>query len=118
MLASLQVLADGLELLQRPTTLTRICRPDAFQAMIQMVVHQGPFGLGNCLLYRVELLRDVEAGTSFLDHGDDGSKVTFDSLKPLHDLEVALMTVRRCVHGISYPAGGDKSSEVQKIWFR
>ena len=59
--------------------------------MVDVVVHQGLFGLCNRLLDGVELLGDVKARPSLLDHGDCRAKVTFRSLEPPDDVGVALV---------------------------
>jgi hypothetical protein len=61
------------------------------QAVIEVVVHQGPFGLGNRLLDGVQLLGDIEAWAPLLNHGDDRAKVTLSSLEPLCDVRVGRM---------------------------
>jgi hypothetical protein len=59
--------------------------------MVDVVVHQGPFGLRNSLLDSVELLGDVETRPALLDHVDRRAKVTFHSLEPPDDVGMALV---------------------------
>jgi hypothetical protein len=53
----LQIFADGLKLLDRPTPFAIL--HGVFQAMVDVVMHQSPLGLSDSLLDRVELLGDV-----------------------------------------------------------
>jgi hypothetical protein len=59
--------------------------------MVDVVVHQGPFGLGNGLLDSVELLGDVKTRPALLDHVDGRAKVTFYSLEPPDDIGMAFV---------------------------
>jgi hypothetical protein len=83
---------------------TRLAPPigRGIEAMIDVVVDQGFLGLANGLLDGVELLGDIETGSSLLDHRNDAPQVSFRPLQPLHDIRVALMNV--CIlHALSYP---------------
>jgi hypothetical protein len=62
-----------------------------FQAMVNVVMHQGFLGLCDSLLNGVELLGDVEAGTALLDHGDRRAKVTFHSVESGDDVGMTLV---------------------------
>jgi hypothetical protein len=59
--------------------------------MVDVVVHQGPFGLRNGFLDGVELLSNVEARPALLDHADGRAKVTFHALEPPDDVGMALV---------------------------
>lgn len=41
--------------------------------MIDVIIDQSPLRAGNCVLYRLELLGDINAGSLFFDHADDAS---------------------------------------------
>jgi len=56
-----------------------------------VIVDQRLFCLANGLLDRVELLSQIDASPTLLDHGNDASQVSFGTLQPLDDLRVALM---------------------------
>lgn len=58
-----------------------------------MIVDQRALSVGDRLLYRMQLLRDVEASSAVLDHFYDPAQVALRPLQPLDDLRVALMKV-------------------------
>jgi hypothetical protein len=62
-----------------------------FQAIVDVVMHQGLFGLGNGFLDSVELLGDIETRPALLDHGDGRAKMTFYSLEPPDYVGMALV---------------------------
>src|SRR5262245_56342854 len=83
--------------------------------MVDVVVHQGLFGLRNCLLDSVELLGDLEARPALLDHVDRRAKVTLCSLEALDDVGMALVSQRRFGHShiLSWWRGYGASSEIE-----
>src|SRR5581483_5821418 len=87
-----------------------------FQAIVDVVVHQGPLGLSDRLLNSVKLLRDVEARPPLLEHGDYRANVTLSSLESLHNVRVGLMQFRRHDPS-SYPTEGD-SVQACSCWAR
>ena len=58
-----------------------------------MVVDQPALGLADRLLDRVQLLRQVQAGTPFLEHLDHPAKVPLGTFQALHDIRVTFMEV-------------------------
>ena len=44
--------------------------------MIQVVLDQGALGLSHRAFDRVELLRQIQAGAAFLNHGDHAAQMT------------------------------------------
>src|SRR6266850_111741 len=82
-----QVLGDGLQLCQRPLATQRAFR--LIEAVLDVVVDQLPLGFGNRAFDRVELLRQVEAASAFLEHSDNRAKVTFGALQASNDGRVA-----------------------------
>jgi len=65
-----------------------------------MVLDQRPLGLTDCLLDRMKLLGDIEAGSAGLDHFDDALEVPIGALQPLDDLGVGFVDVKGFVHGL------------------
>lgn len=59
--------------------------------MVDVVLDQCPFRLTHGLFNSMELLGDVHALTSFLDHGDDAAQVAVRSLEALDDGVVSLV---------------------------
>ncbi|MET4320041.1 hypothetical protein ABIC02_003789 [Bradyrhizobium sp. RT5a] len=77
------------------------------QAVVDMIVDEGFFGLGDGFLDRMKLLGQVETGAAIIEHRDDPAQVPLGALQPLDDIRMALVDVLR--HGSSYPRGGDSS---------
>ncbi len=71
-----------------------------------MIVDQRLLGLADCLLHRVQLLGEIEAGTAFLDHRDHALQVPLGALQPLRDLGMGRVDMG-AEHGdrISSPGG-------------
>jgi hypothetical protein len=61
------------------------------QAMVEVVLDQGSLGIANCALDRMQLLREIKAWTTFLDHGDDAPEVTFRPLQAFCDLRMGVV---------------------------
>jgi hypothetical protein len=66
------------------------------QAVIDMVVDELALGAGNGILDGLELLSQIDTGTSLLDHGDNAAKVSGGTIKPLYDCRMA------CVLGVGH----------------
>lgn len=65
------------------------------QAMVQMVLDQRFFCLGYRLLYSLQLLRNLKARPTLLEHLNDAGKVTSSAPQALDDGRMSVM----CVHG-------------------
>ena len=63
--------------------LTRICC--AFKAMVEVVVNKCPLRIGDGGFDRLQLLCEIKAGPSLLDHLDNTSKVTCGTLQSFDD---------------------------------
>ena len=63
-----------------------ISRHGVLETVIDVVVNQCFLCVGNGLLNRMQLLREIEAFSARLDHLNDGSKVTFSATKPLDQI--------------------------------
>src|SRR5207244_6057336 len=80
--------------------------------MIDVVVDKSLLCGTDCLFDRMQLLRDIEAGTLSFDHVDDGAQVSLGALQALDDFRVTLMKFRfdhLCI--LSYPPGEDHVGE-------
>ena len=64
--------------------------------MVDVVVNQRSLGVCDCLLDGVQLLRQFEALSLGLDHGDDAAQMAFDSFQAADDIRVSV--VRGSVH--------------------
>jgi hypothetical protein len=80
-----QILGDGLELVDGHANLRALRIDYGVQAMIQMVVDVGFLGLAHCALGRLELLGNLQAGSTGFDHFSDAAQLTFCALEPLED---------------------------------
>lgn len=63
------------------------------EAVIDVVVDEGPLGACDGILNRLELLRDINAGTLIFDHYDDAAKVAGRAVQPLDDRRVTGVSV-------------------------
>jgi len=73
--------------------------------VIDVIMNQRFFCLPNGLLNGVELLSQVEARSTFLDHGNDAPQMALRAPQPLHDLRVT--PVNDSIHaGIISPRMG------------
>ncbi len=88
---SLKVFGDGLELAydRACRTAPAVCR--CVEAVIDVIVNQRFFCLPDGLLNGVQLLSQVEARPSLLDHGNDAPQVALRASQTLYDLRVALV---------------------------
>ena len=76
------------------------------KAVVDMVMDQGTLRLGHRPLNRVQLGREVETGSAFLDHCHDASQMTFGALQAGGDGGMACMAVRLRHLGRITPRGG------------
>ena len=65
--------------------------------MINVFVDQGLFGIVDRAFDSLKLLGEFDAGSTFLDHGDDHSKVSVGALEALDDPWMAMVR-----HGFLY----------------
>ena len=63
------------------------------QAVVDMVMDQGPLRLGHRPLDGVQLRGEVKAGLAFFDHCDDAAQVPFGALEAGCDGRVACVAV-------------------------
>ena len=59
--------------------------------MVDVILNQGAFGLGNGFFDGMELLRDVGAGPLALDHLNHAEKMPVGTFQPLDDIGVGCM---------------------------
>ena len=71
---------------------------EIFKAVVQMALNQGFLGLLNRFLHRLQLLRDIETGSSLLQHVHGAAQVPAGSAKPFDDGWMGGMCMRLC-HG-------------------
>ena len=71
-----EVAGDGLQLIAIRGGMVFV------QAMVHVIVDQRPLGVGDGLLDRLQLLRDLEAGLAVLDHADHGPQMTVGTFQP------------------------------------
>jgi len=74
--------------------------------MVDVILNQGAFGLGNGFFDGMELLRDVGAGPLRLDHLDDTQKMPVGTFQPIYDLGVGCMRDMFCHKQRLSPSGG------------
>jgi hypothetical protein len=104
----LKVLGDLLECFKRRTITVAQCRNGVFEAVVDMILNERPLGLANRFFNRMQLLRDVNALATLLDHRDDASQVTVGSFEALDDCLMTLvdggMVVLVLAHDLSLRA--------------
>ena len=66
----------------------------AGQAMVDMIVNEGPLCLDYRALYRVQLCRQIDAGPPFFDHRDHTPQMPFGAFQPGGNGGVACMALR------------------------
>jgi hypothetical protein len=64
--------------------------------MIDVVVDQPPLGFDDRLLDRMQLLSELDATTTLIEHLDDSPHVSFGALEALDDFRVGLMGLSVC----------------------
>ena len=72
----------------------------AVEAMIDMIVNKLALGTGNGGFHGMHLLRDIETGPVFRQHGDDRAQMALRPLQARNNCRMALM-----LHILSYPPG-------------
>ncbi len=55
------------------------------EAMLDMIVDELALGIGDGILHRVQLLRNIETGSPDFDHGQSGTQMPFRSFQTFHD---------------------------------
>jgi hypothetical protein len=90
-MTDLEVFGDLFEGFQWPALAIAQGRNGVFQAMVDVILDQRPFGLAHGFFHRVQLLRDVHALTAFFDHGDNAAQVAVSAFEALDDRRVALV---------------------------
>jgi hypothetical protein len=103
----LKVFGDGLEFADDRTRRSAPPVGCLIETVIEVIVDQRLFRLANRLFDRVELLRQIDARPTLIDHGNDASQVTLGALQPLDDLRVALMNESLFQLPVSYPPRQD-----------
>src|SRR6266404_4780265 len=66
------------------------------QTMIDVIVNQSPLGLANGLFDGMQLLGEIEAGSSFAEHFNHPTEMALGTLQPLDDSWVSFMNVILC----------------------
>lgn len=87
----LEILGDRFELVYRAALLMRQSSDDIFQAMIEMILYESFLSLHDRLFDCGELLGDVDAFPSAIDHLDDGMKVPFGTPQPFGNCFMMMM---------------------------
>jgi hypothetical protein len=64
----------------------------ATPAMIDVIVNEAPPRLTDCLLDRIELLRQIKTASPLVEHGNDATYMSFRAFEPLDDIGMG------CVH--------------------
>ena len=106
----LKVFRDGLEFADDRTRRSAPPVGCLIEAVIEVIVDQRLFRLANRLFDRVELLRQIDARPTLIDHGNDASQVTLGALQPLDDLRLALMNEGLFKLPVSYPPRQDTAN--------
>ena len=81
-----QVLCDGPELSQSGVSLAARGFERLIQAVIDVVMDQRLLGIHDRAFDRLQLLGDLDAGATLLDHPDDRLQMSVRPLEPLDDL--------------------------------
>ena len=63
------------------------------QAMIDVILDQGAFGLAHGFFHGVKLLGDIHTGTTLFNHGENAAQVPLCSLQSFTDCGMTLMVV-------------------------
>src|SRR5712691_3080038 len=90
---SSEVFRNFLELGDRLPLIARQRSGGGLEAIVDVILDQGPLGLANRLFDGMELLSDVEAGPPPLDHLGDAAEMSFRALQALQNLRVTLMEI-------------------------
>lgn len=86
-----EVFGDLSKLFDRARHVARLVLDRMGQAVLDMIVDQGPFGCGDGPLDGVELLSHIQARAAGFHHADDVSQMTFGALQALDDVRVGPM---------------------------
>lgn len=71
-----------------------------------MIVDQRALGFADGFFDSVKLLGEIEAGSSFIEHLDDATKMAFGSLQPLDDFRMGFVDIVVCHQQDVSPKGG------------
>lgn len=82
-LSSSPIFRDGTELGDRMLRTLPLLR--MHETMIDVIVDQRALRAGDCILYRLKLLRYLNASSLILDHADDATHVTGGTIETLDD---------------------------------
>src|SRR5476651_966172 len=86
-----QVFADFLELGQRCLAGGWVRASLRFQAVIDMVVYQRFFRIGDGFFNGVQLLRDFDAVAARFDHRDGAAQMAFGAFQTQYDAAMAIV---------------------------
>src|SRR6266540_6443251 len=89
---SSQVFGDGLELIDGRTRFPAGWPHRSVQAVVKMVVNERLLRLADGAFDGMQLLRQIDAGAAFLDHGNDLLQVASGAAQALEDVRVRLVT--------------------------
>ena len=67
------------------------------EAVVDVIVHQRLLGAGDGTLDGLQLLRDLEASTLFLEHADDAAQVALRPFQALDDFRMRSVSVHRSI---------------------
>lgn len=95
-----KVTGDGLQLISIRGGMVFV------QAMVHVIVDQGPLGVHHRLLDRMKLLRDLEAGLAVLDHADHGPQMTVGAFQPSDHGGMGCVDMGLCHRRTVSPLGG------------
>jgi hypothetical protein len=79
----LKVLGDFLELANGIVGTASAFTDRVFKAVVDMVMHQVFLGAADRFFYGLQLLRDFQTATPFLQHSENTVKVALSPLEPL-----------------------------------
>jgi hypothetical protein len=78
-----KILGQGFELNQSGASGLAVAVHRTVKTVVDVIVDQLPFRVGNRVFDGVELLSEVQARLSYLDHADKRAQMTFGALQAL-----------------------------------
>src|SRR5258708_894207 len=83
---ALEILRDSLKLFDQIPDLARQCVGSLFHAVVNMILDEFFLGVADGFLYGVQLLRQIHARASSLQHVDHGREMSLGAFQPCGDL--------------------------------
>ena len=66
------------------------------EAVVDVIVHEGPLRIGNRLFHGMQLLGELQTGAPRFDHVDNTAEVPFRASEPFHNVWVGLVECFVC----------------------